>query len=339
MADGWMRMAAAALALAGAVPAAAQQADSVAMVRGRQYAQWLYAGQADSLWARFSPQMRAAIPTAEALATFQQRMQQQAGGETEVVSERIVDPPPVPGTAVYVRSARFSNAPFVVDVTLVMDSVGTIQGLNVRPQQPPPQAAASPFLEYQTKTPLRLPFEGDWYVFWGGRTVEQNYHAAHGDQRFAYDLVVLRDGRSHTGDGTRLEQYHCWAQPILAPGAGTVVAALDSLADQQPGQMDRNNPAGNHVIVDHGNGEFSLLAHLRRGSVGVRAGQALTAGQKLGECGNSGNTSEPHLHYHLQNGPVFGQAQGLPAQFNAYLADGQPVARGEPVKGQTIRAQ
>ncbi len=337
MADGWMRIAAAALALAGAMPAAAQQADSVAMARGRQYTQWLYGGQADSLWARFGPRMRAAIPTAEALATFQQRIQQQAGAETEVVSERILDPPPLPGMQVYVRSARFINAPFVVDVTLAMDSAGTIQGLNVRPQ--PPRAAASPFLEYQTKTALRLPFEGDWYVFWGGRTVEQNYHAAHADQRFAYDLVVLRDGRSHTGDGTRLEQYHCWGQPILAPGAGTVRTAVDSLPDQQPGRMDPGHPAGNHVILDHGNGEFSLLAHLRQGSVGVRAGETVTAGQKLGECGNSGNTSEPHLHYHLQNGPVFGWAQGLPAQFNAYLADGQPVARGEPVKGQTIRAQ
>lgn len=337
MADGWMRIAAAVLALAGAVPAAAQQADSAALAQGRQYTQWLYAGQVDSLWARFSPDMRTAIPSAEALAAFQGQIQAQAGTETEVLGERILDPPPEPGLRVYVRSARFSSVPMTIDVVMAMDSAGTLQGFSVRPQQPPPQAAPSPFLEYETKTPLRLPFDGEWYVFWGGRTVEQNYHAAHVHQRFAYDLVVRRDGSSHTGDGTQLEQYHCWGRPILAPGAGTVVTALDSLPDQRPGQMDPRNPPGNHVILDHGNGEFSLLAHLRRGSVAVRAGQRVEAGEKLGECGNSGNTSEPHLHYHLQNGPVFGQAEGLPAQFNAYVADGQPVARGEPVKGQTIR--
>lgn len=339
MAGGRMRVAAAALALAaGPVGAAAQQADSPSLVRGRQYAQWLYAGQVDTLWALFSPQMRAALPTADAMRTMQQQIQAQTGAETEVLAERIVDPPPAPGLVVYVRSARFALPPMVLDLTIAMDSAGTIHGLNLRPQQAR-TPAPSQFLEYQTRTPLRLPFDGDWYVFWGGRTVDQNYHAAHRDQRFAYDIVVVRDGRSHTGDGTRLEDYHCWGRPILAPGAGTVVTALDSLPDLQPGQMDPRNPPGNHVVLDHGNGEFSLLAHLRRGSVAVRAGERVAQGQKLGECGNSGNTSEPHLHYHLQNGPRFGQAEGLPAQFNAYLADGRPVARGEPVKGQTVRAQ
>lgn len=339
MAGGWMRVAAAALALAaGPVCAAAQQADSAALMRGRQYAQWLYEGRADTLWALFSPQMRAAIPSADALRAMQQQIQAQTGAETEVLGDRILDPPPAPGFVGYVRSARFAAAPMVLDLTLVMDSAGTIHGLNLRPQQTR-EPAASQFLEYETKTPLRLPFDGDWYVFWGGRTVDQNYHAAHRDQRFAYDMVVVRGGRSHSGDGTRLEDYHCWGQPILAPGAGTVFTAVDTLPDQQPGQMDPRNPPGNHVVLDHDNGEFSLLAHLRRGSVAVRAGDRVAPGQKLGECGNSGNTSEPHLHYHLQNGPVFGRAEGLPAQFNAYLADGQPVARGEPVKGQTVRAQ
>jgi hypothetical protein len=334
-----MRFAAAALAVAASsVPVAAQQGESAAMARGRHYARWVLEGRADSLWARFSPQMRGAIPTVEAMQAMNQQFQGQLGAETEVLSEVVRDPSPVPGMDVYVRSARFSKVPVVIDMAIAVDSAGTIHGLTVRPQAPR-EPAPSQFLEYQTKTPLRLPFDGDWYVFWGGRTLDQNYHAAVRQQRFAYDLVVRRDGRSHAGDGTRLEDYYCWGQPILAPGAGTVVTALDSLADQQPGQMDPRNPAGNHVIVDHGNGEFSLLAHLRRGSVAVRAGDRVAQGQKLGECGNSGNTSEPHLHYHLQNGPAFGQAEGIPAQFSGYLADGQPVARGEPVKGQTIRAQ
>jgi len=341
MAGGWMRLAAAALAAASiSVPAAAQQADSAGLAIGRRYTQWLYAGQVDSLFARFTPQMREAIPTVEAMAAMNQQIQAGLGAETEVVGERILDPSPAPGLSVYVRSARFANAVMVFDLVVAVDSAGAIHGLSVRPQQQgPPPPAPSEFLEYETRTPLRLPFDGEWYVFWGGRTVEQNYHAAYPDQRFAYDIVVRRDGSSHTGDGTQLEQYHCWGQPILAPGAGTVVTAVDSLPDQRIGEMDRANPPGNHVILDHGNGEFSLLGHMRRGSVAVRPGQSVAQGEKIGECGNSGNTSEPHLHYHLQNGPAFGRAAGLPAQFTDYLADGQPVARGEPVKGQTVRHQ
>jgi murein DD-endopeptidase MepM/ murein hydrolase activator NlpD len=61
------------------------------------------------------------------------------------------------------------------------------------------------------------------------------------------------------------------------------------------------------------------------------------AGDTLGLCGNSGNSSEPHLHYHLQDAPTFGKADGLPAFFVDYLADDKPVARGEPVQGQVIR--
>lgn len=346
MAGGWMRAAAVVLTgsamlmgamVAGPAPLAAQTADNAGMARGRQYTQWLYGGRADSLWARFSPQMRSIIPSVEDMAAMQVQILAQTGAETEVVQERILDPSPSPGLVVYVRSARFANAPVVLDLTIVMDSAGSIHGLTLRPPQGPARAAPSAFLDYRTKTSLRLPFTGDWYVFWGGRTVEQNYHAAHRDQRFAYDLVVRRDGRSHTGDGTQLEQYHCWGLPILAPGAGTVSTAVDTLPDQQLGRRDPRNPPGNHVIIDHGNGEFSLLAHLRRGSVAVRAGDRVAQGQKLGECGNSGNTSEPHLHYHLQNAPVFGQGEGLPAQFIDYVADGQPTSRGEPEQGQTIR--
>ncbi|HTE18441.1 MAG TPA: M23 family metallopeptidase [Armatimonadota bacterium] len=316
---GWTRIAAAALALGlSAVSAAAQQADSV--------------------FSRFSPQMRAAVPSAQALTAMNQQLALQAGVETEVISERIVDPPPAPGMTMYVRTARWDKTPVMLDLMIVIDSAGTIMGMNLSPQRSSGPAPTE-FAEYQTRTPLRLPFDGEWFVYWGGRTVEQNYHAAHHDQRFAYDMYVRRDGASHTGDGTRLEQYHCWGQPILAPGDGTVVTAVDSLADQQIGQRDPRNVAGNHVILDHGNGEFSLLAHLQRGSVAVRAGERVRQGQRLGACGNSGNTSEPHLHYHLQNGPVFGRAAGLPAQFNGYAADGHPVTRGEPLKGQTVRHQ
>jgi len=183
---------------------------------------------------------------------------------------------------------------------------------------------------------LRLPFDGTWTVGWGGRTVKDNYHAATVDQRFAYDILIMRDGSTRKGAGTRNEDYHCFGEKILAPADGTVVAAVDGLPDNVPGSMDKEHPAGNHVILDHGNGEFSFLAHFKQGSLNVKPGERISTGQLLGLCGNSGHSREPHLHYHLQdNGVLFG-GKGLPAQFRGYIADGQPVAKGECVKGQKI---
>jgi murein DD-endopeptidase MepM/ murein hydrolase activator NlpD len=323
-----------AAALLSAAPAAAQTADgdTARMRTGRTYAQWFYEGKTDTLWALLVPEMRAMMPAAQQFAAFQAQVESRWGREVALVSETAAA---ANGATAYRRVARFEPGLVVVSVTTLPD--GRINGFQIRPYVPRPSVAApSRFLEYTTKTPLRLPFDGEWFVGWGGRTVRQNYHAAHPDQRFAYDLVVTRDGKSHQGDGRALEQYYCWGRPILAPGAGTVTTAVDGLPDQQIGQTDSANAPGNHVVLDHGNGEFSLLAHLKRGTVAVKAGDRVQAGAKLGECGNSGNTSEPHLHYHLQNSAVFGRGEGLPAQFQSYTADGRPVERGEPLQGQTI---
>jgi hypothetical protein len=322
-----------AAALAAAGPSRAQAtaptaADSALMETGRTYTRWFWEGKADTLYALFGPGLRQAVRDPAGLAGFiareRARLGPEAGVESETVERR--------GDQVaYVRIARFASVPVRIRLQVATDAAGKISVFGIRPYSEEGRHA-----DYRTKTALRLPFEGEWFVGWGGRTREQNYHAVLVDQRFAYDLLVMRGGKTHDGEGTRLEDYYCWRKPILAPGAGTVAVALDSLADLVPPEHDERNPAGNHVIIDHGNGEFSLLAHLRRGSVAVRRGDRVEAGRKMGECGNSGNTSEPHLHYHLQNTAVFGLAEGLPPQFQNYVADGRPVARGEPVKGQAI---
>jgi hypothetical protein len=124
-----------------AAPLQAQTADSPQMELGRRYTQWLYEGQTDSLWSKFSPEMRQAIPSGQDLENMRQQIHGQIGDETEVVSERIVDPPPQPGLIVYVRTARFANAPMNINVVVATDASGTIQGFSVRPVQdaPPPQ--------------------------------------------------------------------------------------------------------------------------------------------------------------------------------------------------------
>lgn len=206
----------------------------------------------------------------------------------------------------------------------------------------PKLPAPSEFIGYQTQTALHLPFAGEWYVYWGGRSVVKNKHAVTRDQRFAYDFLILaqgRSGQSYRNTGENNIDYYCFGQPIYAPADGVVVRAENDLPDNAPGEMNPKAVLGNCVILDHGCGEFSFFAHFRQGTVGVRSGDRVCAGQLLAECGNSGNSSEPHLHYHLQNTPVPFEGDGLPAFFVEYIANGKLMPRGEPVARQVVRSQ
>ncbi len=323
----------AALVVTPNVVSAAQGGAADPLAMGRLYTDWLYSGELDRLWERFSGVMREAMQHVDTLAALRVGILEQLGAETELVEEQVT---PLLGDHLYIRTAAFEAYDGNIVLQWTIDAAGDISGFFIRPT---PVAAPTDYLEYETKTPLRLPFDGEWYVFWGGRTVAQNYHAVAIDQRFAYDILVVRENRSHAREGTVNADYYCFRTPILAPAPGVVVGAEDGVPDNTPGVVDSDRPLGNHVIIDHGNGEFSFLAHFLNGSVAVENGDDVSAGDLLGLCGNSGNTSEPHLHYHLQTTAVFGGGEGLPAQFLGYLADGQPVARGEPVRGQKIRSQ
>lgn len=325
-----------AAAAAAAPPAtgtpAASMSDPV-LEAGRALTRAFLDGDIDALRSRFNEDMKGAFDAAS-LATFRQQVIDGSGEEQDVLSEDRVQ---VHGMESYLRTSRWSQAPGPVLTQWVFAADGRVAGFVVQLADAAPRAAESPHLERDTLADLRLPFGGEWYVVWGGRDIAQNYHAANPGQRFAYDFLRLVDGSTHTGDGSELAHYHCWDQPILAPAGGRVVEAVDGLPDQQIGTTNARQPAGNHVVLDLGAGEYALLAHFRQGSVRVRPGQQVAAGHELGRCGNSGNTSEPHLHFHLQDSPVFGEGDGLPAFFNDYTADGEAIERGEPVQGQRVR--
>lgn len=199
-----------------------------------------------------------------------------------------------------------------------------------------PDAADSAYLNYQTKTELELPFNEEWWVFWGGRSVEENYHAALREQRFALDIVQRINGSTHTSNGSKNEDYYCFGKTLNAPGNGTIVTIINDIEDNIPGQFNTDVPTGNLVVIDHENGEFSLLAHFKKGSIIVSVGDQVLKGQELGKAGNSGNSSEPHLHYHLQTTADPFDGEGLPAQFLDYYADDIFVKKGEPIKNQLI---
>ena len=199
-----------------------------------------------------------------------------------------------------------------------------------------PDAYDSDFLNYETKTELELPFNEEWWVFWGGRSVSQNYHAAYENQRFALDIVQRVNGNTHSGNGSQNEDYYCFGKRLNAPGSGKIVTVRDDVSDNIPGQLNGDFPEGNYIVIDHENGEYSMLAHFKEGSIVVSVGDVVTKGQELGRAGNSGNSSEPHLHYQLQTNANPMNGEGLPAQFLNYYANETFVERGEPVRNEYV---
>ncbi|RYE08224.1 MAG: M23 family metallopeptidase [Hyphomicrobiales bacterium] len=298
---------------------------------GRATAAAFLGGNHAALWDDLSPELQGLIGSSDGFGAFRASLTDSFGEETEILDETVT---PGEGYEIYTRISRWTRSDTPILMQLGLTAGGTIVSFLVQPQ---PALADSRFLDYATKTPLQLPFAGEWFVVWGGRTIETNYHAADRAQRFATDLLIYRDGLTHRGEPQKLESYYCWDEPILAPAAGTIASVVADLPDNPIGSTDTQNPAGNHVVLDFGNGELAFLAHMRQGSISLRPGDTVTAGQQLGRCGNSGNTSEPHLHIHLQTTADLRDGEGLPAFFNAYVADGQPVARGEPQAGQQIR--
>jgi len=197
--------------------------------------------------------------------------------------------------------------------------------------------APSGYLDYQTKTHLSLPFNNSWYVVWGGRTINDNYHASLTDQRFAIDVVQIENGSTFMGDGTRNEHYYCYGDTLYAPAFGRITEMKNTVAENIPGETNTNELFGNYVIIEHGNDEYSVLAHMITNSIVVNPGNTVSKGDVIGLCGNSGNSTEPHLHYHLQNSPSISSGVGLPAQFQGYYANDSFISRGEPSRGETIR--
>ncbi|MFE9453134.1 M23 family metallopeptidase [Streptomyces sp. NPDC006739] len=150
--------------------------------------------------------------------------------------------------------------------------------------------------------PLRFPLEGTWYVGQGGGRM-LNHHARIPDQRGAVDLVVPGPLGTRTRRGRDLASYAAYGRPVRSPCDGRVISAADTVQEQKPGEIRYQPLYGNHVFLDTGR-EIVKLAHLRPGSVTVRKGDTVRAGQLLGEVGNSGNTTEPHLHLHAERDGV-----------------------------------
>lgn len=176
------------------------------------------------------------------------------------------------------------------------------------------------FYPAQMAVDLAFPLEdGRYYVAQGGNFPLLNYHNTHPTQRYALDIVALnplglRASGTNPGD---LEKYEIYGKTLYSPCDGVVLEAVDNLPDLIPPATDRENPPGNYVVIGCRDVRV-VLAHMKPGSLMAGEGDPVSAGQPLGQVGNSGNTSEPHLHIHAEK-PVPGSAfgnEGVPMRFN-----------------------
>jgi hypothetical protein len=191
---------------------------------------------------------------------------------------------------------------------------------------------------------VAVPVAGRWLAFNSPADRVPSHHLHAYGQTYAIDLVHTPADRPRPGFAwwplaRRPEDFPGFGQPVLAPAEATVVRAHDRERDHWsrtslpamlylllegmvrellgPGRI-----LGNHVVLDLGDGVYAAFAHLRHGSVRVRRGDRVAPGQQLADCGNSGNSTEPHLHFQLMDHPSVLLAAGLPMRFERFQAAG-----------------
>ncbi len=224
----------------------------------------------------------------------------------------------------------------ILDIKIVLNDGDKIAGLWFLPHTPRGNTPE------RNSTVLSLPFKGEWFVFWGGDTEELNYHHNVSRQRYAFDFVVVdKSGKTFKGDGAKNEDYYAFGREILAPADGLVTDVITGVRDNIPGSMNPSHALGNAVFIQHRGDEVSIIAHLKYGSTKVKVGDKVKRGQVVGLCGNSGNSSEPHLHYHLQNTPVIQDGNGIKIFFDKLILNRNGKKKIEkdfsPIKGDKVK--
>lgn len=222
--------------------------------------------------------------------------------------------------------------PFVVRLRETVPVTMGVDAMRIRVEAADPAGARGmaeitiPIETYVQKTALLFPFAGKGIVLQAGAT---NGGHRNRSGMFAIDAMGLDDAAwgVQRGDGKKNTDYPGFGRTLIAPADGVVVHARGDRPDQPVG--DESNPdyfadefkpqgggdPGNHVVIDHGNGEFSMIAHFQAGSLLVKEGTRVKQGQTLGRLGHSGDTTAPHVHYQLQAGPDWQNADALPVRF------------------------
>lgn len=203
---------------------------------------------------------------------------------------------------------------------------------------------------YIQNTTLIFPLKGKFIVLCGHEYNES--HRWERSQFYAYDVnPVGPQGELFQGNGASNEDWWGYGAPVIAPADGLVVHARNDIPEnekpftlpdldsfkQYPNWL--NAAAGNNVAIDHGYDEYSILGHLKQGTVKVQGGDSVKQGQQIGCLGNSGNSDAPHLHYHLMDGPELLMHDGLPSRFENLELLGWKLEVSSPKRGLFLLAK
>ncbi len=260
-------------------------------------------------------------------------------GEKLLANLRLLSGPPVEEPVIPPDAARLLLLELVFETrdevpdAVAQRFVGRAADNPAATEPAPVDYLAAPFsLGRRTRVTIAPPLRGTGWLAVNGLDTSTGVHrgsvqSVNGQlfdaQRFAIDWMRLADDDTlASGDGSAVEDFHCYDQPVHAVADGTVVSVESGLPDQEPGQLP--DPAsitldtvdGNHVVLEIGEGVYAFYAHLRNGSIEVAEGDTVTAGDVIGRLGNSGNTSAPHLHLHVMT-----TAQPLAADSIPYVLD------------------
>jgi murein DD-endopeptidase MepM/ murein hydrolase activator NlpD len=155
-------------------------------------------------------------------------------------------------------------------------------------------------LSRKTNLLFLLPFRGQWTVSQGHNGKETHK----GEWRHAWDFVKTgSEGVTYREQGFRLTDYLCYGKPVYASGFGVVEHLIDGIPDNSPGDANTRHNWGNAIIIRHDYGLYTKYAHLKPGSLKVRIGDYVAAGQEIAQTGSSGRSPEPHLHFQFQATP------------------------------------
>lgn len=189
-----------------------------------------------------------------------------------------------------------------------------------------------------SQTQFSLPLAGMWYNASGASF--HTHHRWSPMEEFAFDFIQLdAQAATHRRSGRHFRDYYAYGQPVHAAAPGRVVYVVSDQAEDESAMQRADETieayfqrlqqdqftriaggapgiGGNQVVIDHGNGEFSFYGHLQPGSVRVRVGQEVARGERIGAVGSSGNSTEPHLHFHVCNGPDPIMCAGIPVQWD-----------------------
>lgn len=201
-----------------------------------------------------------------------------------------------------------------------------------------PPLAGDDWVSNNALDPLTLNPHSDVVIPVGGRLT--------GAERYAIDFLRMDRATvsAHVGDPTQNSSYLAFDQPLLAVADATVVRVIRDQPDVAPGSLAPltvlDDVTGNQIILDLGGGVYALYAHMKQGSATVAEGDTVVKGQEIGRLGNSGNTSEAHLHFQLQRGPLM-SAENVPWVIDSYTSGGMVSTDGThvlPVSGSAARS-